>query len=97
MANIHPPFCACCFLTNNFDAFKSLVESDGVHAIRFYAARNPDGSPEADCRVNGHDFPDGAAALRRYATTWPPAGFEFRKQYVLMQNDPAPAPQPAAT
>ena len=39
----------------------------------------------ADCRVNGDDFEPGAIALRAYATTWPDAGYEFRKQYVIFQ------------
>jgi hypothetical protein len=85
-------FCPCCFLTQNIDAFKPLVESTGFHAIRFYAARGDDGEPQADCRVNGEDHADGAAALRRYVTTWPDAGLEFRKQYVILQNAPPPAP-----
>ena len=81
-------FCPCCFFTRTFDAFKSLIESDTVHAIRFFAQRDADGAPQADCRVNGQDYPQGADALRRYVTTWPQAGFEFRKQYVILQNTP---------
>jgi hypothetical protein len=85
------PFCPCCFFTNTFDAFKPQLESDGFYAIRFYAARDPAGNPQADCRINGQDHPDGAAALRDYVTKWPQAGVEFRKQYVILQNDAWPA------
>jgi hypothetical protein len=36
--------------------------------------------------VNGEDWEKGAQALREYAKTWPPAGYEFRKQYVVLQT-----------
>ena len=45
-----------------------------------------EGRIEADCRVNGVDRPEGAAALVRYAQTWPDRGFEYRKQYVCIQT-----------
>jgi hypothetical protein len=48
--------------------------------------RDADGVPAADCRVNGRDFEPGAVALRAYAATWPAAGYEFRKQYVVLQS-----------
>jgi hypothetical protein len=82
----HPPFCTCCLLTNSFEAFKPLVEDDRFYGIRFFAARDEQGVPQADCRVNGEDFPAGAAALRKYAATWPAAGYEFRKQYVVLRS-----------
>src|SRR5260370_921578 len=49
------PFCPCCLLTNSFAAFKSFLESDGFCGIRMYAARDENGQPQADCRVNGED------------------------------------------
>jgi Family of unknown function (DUF6348) len=79
------PFCACCLLTRSFEAFKDLFQGDGFFGLRLYAARDQNGAPAADCRVNGDDFPAGIEALRRYAATWPAAGFEFRKQYVVLQ------------
>ena len=81
-------FCPCCLLTNSFDAFKTLIQSDGVFAIRLYAARGVDREPAADCRVNGEDYEPGKAALAAYAKTWGGTGFEFRKQYVILQRDP---------
>ena len=86
------PFCACCFLTNTFLAFKGLIEADGFFALRLFGARDPDGSPQADCRVNGEDWPPGAKAVRAYVQTWPGSGYEFRKQYVLLQTIEKPAP-----
>jgi hypothetical protein len=80
------PFCPCCLLTNSFEAFRELIEGDGFYGLRFFAARNPDGTPEADCRVNGEDWETGKQALRDYALTWPAAGYEFRKQYVVLQT-----------
>jgi len=81
-------------------SFKPLVAGDGFFAIRMYAMRGEDGSVAADCRVNGQEFEEGKAALRRYVSTWPQAGFEFRKQYVVLQTLQSPAttpPAPAAT
>lgn len=83
------PFCPCCLLTHTFEAFKELFDSDKFYGIRFYAARDQDGNPQADARVNGEDWEKGAEALRQYVTTWPQAdGYEFRKQYVIIQSVP---------
>ena len=78
-------FCPCCLFTRSFEAFKSLIESDDFYAIRLYAARDVEGQPQADCRVNGQDWDAGKAALIKYVSTWPAAGYEFRKQYVVLQ------------
>jgi hypothetical protein len=80
------PFCSCCFLTRSFEAFKDLVEDTGFFGIRFFAVRDEQGLTEADCRVNGEDWEIGAEALRKYAATWPEAGYEFRKQYVVLHT-----------
>lgn len=52
--------------------------------IRFYAARNHEDQVTADCRVNGEDYPAGQEALLLYGKSWPEAGFEYRKQYILL-------------
>lgn len=80
------PFCPCCLLTNSFEAFRDLLEGDEFYGIRLFAARTTEGTPEADCRVNGDDFDEGMDALRKCATSWPVAGYEFRKQYVVLQS-----------
>jgi len=80
------PFCLCCLFTNTMDSFESFLESDDFCAIRFYAARDQNGDPMADCRVNGEDWEEGARALRGYVETWPQRGVEFRKQYVAVQT-----------
>ncbi|HEV3078378.1 MAG TPA: DUF6348 family protein [Gemmataceae bacterium] len=80
------PFCPCCLLTNSFQAFKGLLEDDAFYGLRLFAARDENGDAQADCRVNGEDFEPGAQALREYARTWPEAGYEFRKQYVILQS-----------
>jgi len=82
----HPPFCTCCLLTNSFEAFKPLLEDDNFYGIRLFAARDENGTPQADCRVNGEDFEAGAQALRNYAARWAKAGYEFRKQYVVLRT-----------
>lgn len=79
-------FCPCCLLTNSFEAFKELIEDRNVYGIRLFAMRNANGDPQADCRVNGIDWDKGAQALREYVATWPAAGFEIRKQYVVVHT-----------
>ena len=81
-------FCPCCLITQSFDAFSSLFETDAFYGIRLFAAREADGTVQADCRINGEDFDVGRNALRQYALTWPSRGFEYRKQYVIMQSMP---------
>lgn len=81
------PFCPCCLFTNSIEAFKPLLESDSMYGLRMFAMRNESGVAEADCRVNGEDFEPGKAALIKYAESWPQRGFEFRKQYVILQTD----------
>jgi hypothetical protein len=80
------PFCPCCLLTNSFEAFQDLIEADGFYGLRLFAMRDRDGTPGADCRVNGDDWEKGAQALRDYVGTWPHEGFELRKQYVILQT-----------
>ena len=80
------PFCPCCLLTNSFEAFRELIEGDGFYCLRLFSARDTEGAAQADCRVNGEDWESGVQALREYARTWPPAGYEFRKQYVVLQS-----------
>ncbi len=83
------PFCPCCLYTNSHEAFKGLVESDGFFGIRLFAMRGADGRLQADCRVNGEDWPAGVEALVRYGESWPQRGFEFRKQYLGLQTTSA--------
>jgi hypothetical protein len=80
------PFCPCCLLTNTYRAFGSFIERDGFFGIRLLALRNDDGSAQADCRINGDDWEAGRQALCDYVDTWPQAGFEVRKQYVVLQT-----------
>ncbi|EHP39567.1 hypothetical protein OR16_30704 [Cupriavidus basilensis OR16] len=79
-------FCPCCLLTKSMDAFRPLLESTGYAAIRLYAARDGDGEIQADCRLNGEDYPPGQVALMDYVKTWPEMGFEFRKQLVVVHS-----------
>lgn len=79
-------FCPCCLFTNSIDAFDALLKDKAFYGIRLFASRDAEGRIEADCRVNGVDRPEAAAALMRYVQTWPDRGFEYRKQYVCIQT-----------
>ena len=82
----HSSSCACCLLTNSWQAFKPYIEGDGFYGIRLFGMRDENGVPQADCRINGEEFEPGKAALRKYVERWPKRGFEFRKQYVILQD-----------
>lgn len=80
------PFCPCCLLTNTHQAFLSHLQADGFYGIRLLASRDENGAIEADCRINGAEWEVGKQALRTYGETWPQAGLEMRKQYVVLQS-----------
>jgi hypothetical protein len=84
--DVEHPFCPCCLLTNSYQAFRPFIEADGLFGIRLYAARDQDGVAQADCRINGNEYEPGKQALRDYVAKWAQAGFEVRKQYVLLQT-----------
>ena len=79
-------FCPCCLFTHSFRAFENVLKDREFHGIRLFASRDADGKIQADCRVNGIDWPAGAAELVRYAQEWPDRGVEYRKQYVCIQT-----------
>lgn len=81
------PFCPCCLFTQNFEAFKPVLESKETVGIRLFASRDGNGEISADCRVNGNDYSEGAARLIEYVRSWPLRdGLEFRKQYVMIRS-----------
>ena len=67
---------------------KPMIWDGRFHGIRLFALRGPDGVAGADCRVNGEDWEPGKNALIKYVSSWPNRGVEFRKQYVILQNQP---------
>jgi hypothetical protein len=79
-------FCPCCLFTSSYRAFENVLRDRDFHGIRMFVMRGADGHIEADCRVNGIDWPEGAAALVNYAKDWPDRGTEYRKQYVVIQT-----------
>ncbi len=81
------PFCPCCLLTRSLEVFKELIQGEDTYCLRLFAARDENEVPQADCRVNGENWEVGAQALRTYVKTWPGAGIEFRKQYVVIHTD----------
>jgi hypothetical protein len=76
--------CPCCLFTQSAATFAPLLAQPGVHALRLFASRGGEQGPAADCRCNGEDHAGGKSALLRYVESWPDAGFEFRKQYVII-------------
>lgn len=84
-------FCPCCFVTKDMDAFEPLFRDTHVRAVRLYAHRDANGDRAADCRIDGTDWQQGAAALQDYARTWPERGFEVRKQLVIFGPPRRPA------
>jgi uncharacterized protein DUF6348 len=82
-------FCPCCLFTSSFRAFDSILKGREFHGIRLFVSRDAEGHIQADCRVNGVDWPAGAAELVKYARDWPDRGLEYRKQYVCVQTRPA--------
>lgn len=79
-------FCPCCLFTNSIDTFKPLLHSEALYGLRLFASRDEDGDCQSDCRANGEEWPQGLAALRAYAATWPGTHMEYRKQYVIVQS-----------
>ena len=57
-----------------------------MNGIRLFATRNAEGVTQADCRINGIDWPPGVAALLKYVATWPDRGLEYRKQFVAIRT-----------
>ncbi|MBV1774918.1 hypothetical protein KSF73_04230 [Burkholderiaceae bacterium DAT-1] len=84
----HHPFCPCCMVTRCMEVLEDQLADDGFHAIRLFAARDAHGEISADCRINGVDFPEAAEVLKQYAADWPDRGLEYRKQLVVIQNQP---------
>lgn len=82
-------FCPCCLLTSCLEAFEGPLASDAFQGVRLFASRDAEGVVQADCRINGVDWPAGAEALLRYAASWPDRGFEYRKQFVVMRTLPS--------
>jgi hypothetical protein len=79
-------FCPCCLFTSSFRSFESILKDRAFHGIRLFVTRDAEGHIQADCRVNGVDWPAGAAELVKYAREWPDRGLEYRKQYVCIQT-----------
>jgi hypothetical protein len=73
------------FLLESVEAMQPILDDDRFHGVRFYAARDAEGRISVEYRVNGEDWPPGAALLREFAATWPQRGSEFRKQYAVIQ------------
>ena len=66
------PFCPCCLLTKTFEAFRTFLEGDGFYGLRLFAARDAEGTPQADCRVNGEDWEKGAQRVGNMPGVGPP-------------------------
>ncbi len=83
------PFCPCCLFTRSGDVMKPKILDNHFYGLRLFAMRRHDGTPAADCRLNGEDWEPGKSALIEYVKSWPDRGVEFRKQYVIIQTQAA--------
>lgn len=90
----HSPFCSCCLFTALSQHLKEHLGSPQFYALRFFATRDQDGNALADCRINGLDWEPGKQALIDYVGRWPGQGFEFRKQYGVIQSVEGPSEVP---
>lgn len=81
-------FCPCCLFTNSMEAFdKQIKDTSQNYAIRLFAMKNPDGEVDADCRINGEEYPQAENYLKKYAKTWKDCDImKMRKQYVIIRN-----------
>lgn len=84
----HGEFCECCLFTQSLQAFEPLLKSAENYAIRIFVSRDDEGEYNADCRVNGEDWADALDSLKNYAKTWAGEGMAFRKQYIIIRNQP---------
>lgn len=80
------PFCPCCLMTETMEAFHDVLQTERLLGIRLFVSRDQHGQLNADCRVNGEDFPAALPLLTAYAEKWPQRGLEFRKQYVIVRS-----------
>ena len=101
-----PGFCPCCLFTESLQAFLPRLEQGGILPARLFVARDAEGRPIADCRINGDEYAPVQQALMEWTAKWAERGFEWRKQYVIAlpiagKQDPAAAspqhPSPAAS
>ena len=81
-------FCPCCLFTNSMEAFdEQIKDTSQNYAIRLFAMKNPDGKIDADCRINGEEYPQAEKYLKNYTKTWKKCDImKFRKQYVIIRN-----------
>lgn len=81
-------FCPCCLFTNSMEAFvKQIKDTNQNYAIRLFAMKDPNGEVDADCRINGEEYPQAEEYLKKYAKTWKDCDIiKMRKQYVIIKN-----------
>ena len=66
---------------------EQIKDTSQNYAIRLFAMKNPDGKIDADCRINGEEYPQAEKYLKNYTKTWKKCDImKFRKQYVIIRN-----------
>jgi len=88
------PFCQCCLLSNTYKIFEPLLTQAKTIGLHMAVYRDTKGQVQAECRINGIDWPPGADALKLYGQTWPDRGEELRRQYVLFYTSQGSALTP---
>ena len=81
-------FCPCCLFTNSMEAFDAQIkDTEKNYAVRLFATKNVNGEVEADCRINGEEYPQAEEYLKKYASTWKECDIiKIRKQYIIIRN-----------
>lgn len=83
------PCCRDCLFTMSLPALLPLMARPKSFALKLVAAKDEDGTTNADCRLNGEDVPEAMETIARAAKGWPAAkGLQLRRQYLYFKAPP---------
>jgi hypothetical protein len=77
--------CPTCLMTGALTALDEELVQRSAFCVRVFANKGPDAHIEADCTLNGRDFPAGRAGVEMMAAKWElqPGDQEMRRQYMI--------------
>jgi hypothetical protein len=64
-----------------------LDVADELFWLECFASRDPDGTVDADCRLNNIEWPEGVSGLLTWANTWPftPTQMVTKRQLIIFE------------